>query len=262
MTTNPAGAVQVEIDGVTASPGGLRAAALGGYGHFTAMQVRGGRVRGLDRHLARLDAANREVFGAGIDAAAVTEHIRHALGDDISDASVRVYVQEADGSPAIMVTVRPPGGMPARPWKLRAVPYQRSLAHIKHTGDFGQRYYQRLAHASGFDEALLTGPDAIISEGTITNIGFFDGTGIVWPAAPALRGITMQVLELHLSGHGLSSRRAPVHLPDVPSFAAVFVTNSRGIAAVGQIDDLGLPVDLELMKTLTQAYESAPWDPI
>ena len=262
MTTNPAGAVQVEIDGVTASPGGLRAAALGGYGHFTAMQVRGGRVRGLDRHLARLDAANREVFGAGIDAAAVTEHIRHALGDDISDASVRVYVQEADGSPAIMVTVRPPGGMPARPWKLRAVPYQRSLAHIKHTGDFGQRYYQRLAHASGFDEALLTGPDAIISEGTITNIGFFDGTEVIWPAAPALAGITMQLLEPALAEQGLSSRRGHVRLAELASFAAVFVTNARGVAPVGLVDNVGLPVDAGFIGRLADAYESVGWDSI
>ena len=195
MTTTPAAAPQVEIDGATASPDQLRAAALGGYGHFTAMQVRGGRVRGFDRHLARLEAANREVFGAGIDAAALRDHIRHALGDDRPDASVRVYVHEADGSPSTMVTVRPPGGMPAAPWKLRSVPYQRSLAHLKRAADFGQRYYQRLAQASGFDEALLTGPDAIISEGTITNLGFFDGAGVIWPAAPALHGITMQLLK-------------------------------------------------------------------
>jgi branched-subunit amino acid aminotransferase/4-amino-4-deoxychorismate lyase len=262
MTTNPAGAVQVEIDGVTASPGQLRTAALGGYGHFTAMQVRGGRVRGFDRHLTRLDAANREVFGAGIDPAAVTEHIRHALGDDISDASVRVYVHEADGSPSTMVTVRPPGGMPAGPWKLRAVPYQRSLAHIKHTGDFGQRYYQRLAHASGFDDALLTGPDAIISEGTITNIGFFDGAEVIWPAAPALAGITMGLLEPALAEHGLSSRRGHVRLAELASFAAVFVTNARGIAPVGLVDNVRLPVDAGFIGRLADAYESVGWDSI
>jgi branched-subunit amino acid aminotransferase/4-amino-4-deoxychorismate lyase len=262
MTTNPAGAVQVEIDGVPASPAQLRAAALGGYGHFTAMQVRGGRVRGFDRHLDRLDAANREVFGTGIDAAALAGHIRHALGDDIADASVRVYVQEADGSPSTMVTVRPPGSMPAGPWKLRAVPYQRPLAHIKHTGDFGQRYYQRLAHASGFDEALLTGPDAIISEGTITNIGFFDGAEVVWPAAPALAGITMQLLERALAGHGLSSRRGHVRLAELASFAAVFVTNARGIAPVGLVDDVALPVDDGFMERLADAYESVGWDRI
>lgn len=262
MTANPAGAMQVEIDGVAASPDQLRAAALGGYGHFTAMQVRGGRVRAFGRHLDRLDAANRELFGAGIDAAAVRDHIRHALGDDICDASVRVYVLEADGSPFTLVTVRPPGGMPGAPWKLRAVPYQRSLAHIKHTGDFGQRYYQRLAHARGFDEALLTGPDAIISEGSITNVGFFDGAEVIWPAAPALAGITMQLLERALADHGLPSRRAHVRLTDLGSFAAVFVTNARGIAPVGQVDDLSLTADTGFMRRLAEAYESAGWDSI
>jgi hypothetical protein len=52
--------------------------------------------------------------------------------------------------------------MPAAPWRLQAVPYQRPVAHIKHIGDFGQDYFQRLARRNGFDEALLTGPDAIV----------------------------------------------------------------------------------------------------
>src|SRR5215470_16045878 len=165
----------IEIDGVPATVERLGAAAPAGYGHFTAMQVRGHRVRGLDLHLARLDAANRELFGAGLDPATVRAHIRHALGAGTGDASVRVYVCELPGGPSVMVTVRPPGGMPAGPWRLQTVPYQRTLAHIKHLGDFGQGYFQRLAHRNGFDEALLTGPDGAISEGAITNIGFFDG---------------------------------------------------------------------------------------
>ena len=46
------------------------------------------------------------------------------------------------------------------------------------------------------------------------------------------------------------------------SLRAAFVTNSRGIAPVGQIDDLSLPVNGTLLATLTEAYESAGWDPI
>jgi len=46
------------------------------------------------------------------------------------------------------------------------------------------------------------------------------------------------------------------------SFRAGFVTYSRGIAPVGQIDDLSLPVDDTLLATLTGAYESAGWDRI
>jgi branched-subunit amino acid aminotransferase/4-amino-4-deoxychorismate lyase len=254
--------VHIEIDGRGATLERLSATAPAGYGHFTAMQVRNGRVRGLGLHLARLDAANREMFGAGLDTATVAGYIRHALGEQTRDASVRVYVYEVPDGLAVMVTVRPPGTMAPDVWRLQTVPYQRSLAHIKHLGDFGQGYYQRLAHRNGFDEALLTAPDGIICEGSITNIGFSDGTGVLWPGAPALAGITMQLLERALAERGVSSRRGPVRVSDLGSFAGAFVTNSHGIAPVGQVDDLTLPVDGALMSAVTQAYESAGWDQI
>ena len=254
--------MHIEIDGRSATVERLSAAALVGYGHFTAMQVRNGRVRGLGLHLARLDAANREMFGASLDTAAVRGYIGHALSGQDHDASVRVYVYEASGGPAVMVTVRPPGTMAPDVWRLQTVPYQRSLAHIKHLGDFGQGYYGRLAHRNGFDEALLTAPDGIICEGSITNIGFSDGTGVVWPDAPALAGITMQLVERALAERGAPSRRAPVRVSGLDAFAGAFVTNSHGIAPVGQVDDLTLPVDDVLMSAVTQAYESAAWDQI
>jgi branched-subunit amino acid aminotransferase/4-amino-4-deoxychorismate lyase len=192
----------------------------------------------------------------------VLGYLRHALGAQTHDASVRVYVYETPGGPAVMVTVRPPGTMAPEVWRLQTVPYQRSLAHIKHIGDFGQGYFGRLAQRNGFDEALLTGPDGIVCEGSITNIGFSDGTGVLWPAAPALAGITMQILERALAERGVPSRHAPVRVSDLGSFAGAFVTNSHGIAPVGQVDELTLPVDSALMPALTQAYESAGWDQI
>jgi branched-subunit amino acid aminotransferase/4-amino-4-deoxychorismate lyase len=262
MTTASADLLRIEIDGVGATAEQLRTVALSSFGHFTAMQVRGRRVRGMRHHIARLDSANRELFGAGIDEQVLVARISHALADDVADASVRVYVHEAAAEPSMMVTVRPPVAMPASPWRLRSVPYQRALAHIKHTADFGQRYYQRLVHASGFDEALLTGPDAIISEGSITNIGFFDGTNVIWPAAPALAGTAMQLLEPALATAGLPSVRAHVRVGDLSSFAGVFVTNARGIAPVGQVEDLVLPVNRQLMDKIAACYESVPWDSI
>jgi len=253
---------QIEIDGQDATVEQLRGASVAHYGHFTAMQVRDRRVRGLDLHLARLDAANQEVFGAGLDTAQVRHHLRHALGETTRDASVRISVYETPGGTATMVTVRPPGDMQPTVWRLQTVPYQRSLAHIKHLGDFGQSYFRRLAHRNRFDEALLTGPGGAICEGSITNIGFSDGDGLVWPNAPALAGITMQILERTLPAHGVSSRHAPVHTADLGSFTAAFVTNSHGIAPVGQIDDLILPVDSTLTRMLVDVYESVGWDPI
>jgi branched-subunit amino acid aminotransferase/4-amino-4-deoxychorismate lyase len=249
------------IDGTDATPDQLRVAAVSGYGHFTSMQVRGRRVRGLDRHIARLRAANSELFGADLEPGLVRDQVRFAIGD-LADATVRVLVIDGHGSPSVMVTVRPPGEMQPGPWKLRSVPYQRTLAHIKHLGDFGQSYYQRLAHASGFEEALLTGPDGLISEGSVTNVGFLDGAQVVWPAAPALAGVTMQLVESGLSARGVSSRRTHVRVADLHAFTGVFVTNARGIAAVSQVDDSDIPVDQEMMRILAAVYDSAAWDEI
>ncbi|GAA5082633.1 branched-subunit amino acid aminotransferase/4-amino-4-deoxychorismate lyase [Thermocatellispora tengchongensis] len=261
------GLPRYEIDGRAATAEGMGVLATVNYGHFTAMQVRGGRVRGLAAHLARLDAASIELFGAGLDADLVRARIRHALGD-VADASVRVIVFAPDlGRPrelSVLVAVRPPAGMATTPQALRSVPYQRPLAHIKHLGGFGQLHFGRLARAEGYDEALLTGPGGVVSEGAVTNVAFVrpGGAGVVWPDAPCLHGITMQLLEPLLPGAGIPSARGPVRLADIPSYAAAFVVNSQGIAPVSRIDDVTLPVDEALMTTLTGLYASVPWDSI
>jgi branched-subunit amino acid aminotransferase/4-amino-4-deoxychorismate lyase len=255
---------RIEINGRPADVDSERILALGSYGHFTAMQVRGGRTRGLNLHLQRLDAANRELFGRPLDGDIVRGHIRHALLDGVADASVRVYAfsPDADAEISIVVTVKPPGAKPNTPQHLKSVGYQRAVAHIKHSGDFGQEYFRRLARRNGFDDALLTGPDGVISESTIANVGFFDGTAVVWPEAPALAGITMQLIEQGFAGKGMPSRRQTVRLSDMTSFEAAFLTNSRGVAAIGRVDDLSIPVSAGLTDMVAEVYESAPWDPI
>lgn len=255
--------LRVEVNGSIATAGLLQHLALVNYGHFTAMQVRDGRTRGLDLHLRRLDVATRELFGTGMDADRIRGYVRHALAD-VRDASVRVIVfwPETDDAPAVMVTVRPPAEMPAGSLSLKSVPYQRPVPHIKHIGGFAQIYYRRFAAADGFDDAVLAGPGGIISEGAISNIAFFDGTMVTWPDAPCLAGITMQLLEPRLAGGDLPTRRGPVRLADLPSVTAAFVTNSRGIAAVGRIDATTIPACPALMKTLSGIYESIPWGAI
>jgi branched-subunit amino acid aminotransferase/4-amino-4-deoxychorismate lyase len=235
------------------------------YGHFTAMQVRDRATRGLRLHLARLDAANRELFGEPLDAGAVRERIRRAL-DGRADASVRFAVRRLAGEPAsapsTVVTVDDPVAMPAGPLRLRSATYQRPLAHIKHLASAAKSNHRQRALDAGFDEALLTNADGVISEGAITNVGFLDGTTVVWPDAPALAGITMQVIVPALAARGFPSVSRVVRLRDVGSFDGAFVTNSWGVATVGAIDDLELPVDEAFGRTLPAAYESEPWDPI
>src|SRR6266496_6700287 len=62
--------LHIEIDGRPARAEALWSTASA-YGHFTAMQVRGRRTRGLALHLGRLEAANSELFAAGLDRARV-----------------------------------------------------------------------------------------------------------------------------------------------------------------------------------------------
>jgi branched-subunit amino acid aminotransferase/4-amino-4-deoxychorismate lyase len=249
---------RIEIDGRRADAQQLWST-VSAYGHFTAMQVRGGGTRGLELHLRRLEAANRELFDVGLDRERVRDLVRHALRG-VEDASVRVYVFESDVAPAIMVTVKPPGGVSA-PQRLQSVLYQRPDAHIKHLAT-GQAYYSRLARRNGFDDALLTGCDGAVSEGAIANIGFFAGPGVTWPNAPLLEGITMQLLERQLPELGVPSRRAPVRLADVTSFEGAFLSNARGVVAVSQVDGVRLPMPAERMKTIADAYAAVPWDTI
>ncbi|GGT48043.1 aminotransferase class IV [Streptomyces purpureus] len=244
--------VYIEIDGRPAADPELIATLQSAYGHFTAMQVRHGGVRGLGLHLDRLDGASRELFGTGVDKDHVRALMRQALrAAGRAEAAVRVYMYEGTA----MVTVREPFAFDDAPQALKSVPYQRPAAHLKHLGGFGQTYHREAVRREGFDEALLTAPDGTVSEGAVTNIAFWDGASVRWPDAPALHGVTMALLEPLLG-----SVRGPVTLADVPSFRAAFVTNSRGIAPVSRIDETVLPGDERLMARVREAYASVEWE--
>ena len=254
---------RVEMDGRTATLEQIWTLDLSAPGHFTAMQVRGRGTLGMDFHLARLDDATRELFGVGLDGRRVRSSVGHALADDTADASVRVNVfrSGADDDVSVMVSVRPPASAPADPQSLQTVEYQRPLAHIKHASGFGQSYYGGLAQANGFDEALFVGPGGVICEGSITNIGFIDGDAIVWPDAPALRGVMMQVLQRELDRTRVAWRYEAVHVADLASFDGAFVTNSHGMATVARVDDRSLPTEAELLRIGKQLLATAPYDP-
>jgi len=253
---------RIEIDGAPATAEQALALAMSAYGHFTAMQVRAGKVRGLAHHLRRLDRAHREVFGAGLDDAHLRSLLAHAVAGGPEDASVRVHVQMPAGAdqPWISVIVRPPAPPMSDPWRLRSVPYQRSVAHVKHIGDFGQNYYGRMVERDGYDEALLTGPDGLVSEGSFTNVAFFDAGTVVFPAVPILRGITMTLIEEGLAARGVPVAYRHVRLADVPGYDGMLVTNSQGIAPVAELDGAAIPQSAEMLAHVLAAYDAAPWD--
>ncbi|MGP3980917.1 aminotransferase class IV [Streptomyces sp. KR80] len=276
--------LRTEINGRAARIEELRFPALVNYGHFTSMQVTEGAVRGLGHHLERLDAATRELFGVALDHNRVRACIRHALGTDTTDATVRVNVfwPEADGGtppgsaggtptradrprgtdPSLMVTVTAAAEVSPTPQHLRSVVFGRPLPHLKHTGTFGQIYHRRAAQRDGFDDALFVDRDGMVSETAVANIGFYDRGGtVVWPDAPGLPGVTMQLLDEALSGVGRRPKRRPCRLGDLADFGGAFLTSSLGICPVGRIDDLPLPVNAEVIAELTGLYRSVPVEP-
>ncbi|MFF2776540.1 aminotransferase class IV [Streptomyces sp. NPDC058052] len=262
MTTPPVptpASAHIEIDGVPAADPGVLAAVMGGHGHFTAMQVRDGRVKGLGLHLDRLDRATRELFGEPLPGGRVRELLARAVGaSGRRDSSARVYVYGDGPGVLVAVTVREaaPEG-PGAPQRLTAVGYLRPAAHLKHLGGFGQRYHGDAARRAGFDEALLTSPAGEVAEGAVANIAFWDGTSLVWPTAPHLTGITMALL-----ADRLPSVHRAVALADLPGFRAAFTANARTIAPVTAVDGVAYPVDAELMERVLSAYAEVPGEKI
>jgi len=248
------------IDGEAATVPGLAMPALMNYGHFTAMQIRHGAVRGLANHLRRVDAAHRELYGHGLDSDLVRS--RWALaGRQQPDAYLRAsFYETPDGQTHDFVALRPPVDPSVVPQRLRSVTYVRALPHIKHVGTFPLIHYGLEAERAGFDDALFTTGQGEVAETTIANIGFVRGGRVVWPTAPALHGIAQQLLEAALPAGGLPVEHAPVRLADVADFDSAFMVNSIGVAGVAQIDGHRFPQPSATVGAVIAVHAELPWD--
>ena len=82
----------VELNGAPATADDLRHLIQTNYGHFSAMRVEDGGVRGLDLHLARIEAATLELFGKPVDRDRVRACLRHATGGRQGALSLRVNI--------------------------------------------------------------------------------------------------------------------------------------------------------------------------
>ena len=238
-------------------------------GHFTTMQVRGGRVQGRDAHLIRLVTASRALYGGDPGKAAMWDGIRKALraaGQRGHDCTLRVRVlppragyqsEAAPGSPdaklRVEVDVGPPRQPPGSPLRVRTHQGLRAFPQVKHLALDAQHDARARAREAGFDDALLLAPDGRIGEGTFWNIAFWDGQAVVWPDAPALRGVTLQLLSEALERAGVPQRREAVTVGALGRLRAAFALNSTGIGDIRAIDGHrfpGDPVAGELLRRL------------
>jgi 4-amino-4-deoxychorismate lyase len=261
-----------ELNGRPALDDDLRTLALFNYGHFTSMQVRGRAARGLDLHMARLDQATRELFGCPLDLAAVRGYMRGILGDEEAPLSLRVNVFSHQlmrdrlaepAKPDVLVTIGAARQVDATPLRLKTFRHERVLPHVKHVGTFGLFHHKRLAQLQGFDDALFVDASDAVSEGSIWNVGFFDGSSVVWPDAPMLAGISMQLLQKGLRERGIPTVSRRIVRADIAQYRSAFFTNSGcAVRPVMAIDATDFAVDADLTAELEACYAANPWQPI
>jgi branched-subunit amino acid aminotransferase/4-amino-4-deoxychorismate lyase len=260
--------LNLEVNGRVPDLAQTQRLATRNYGHFTSMQVRDGRVRGLALHMARLDDGNEEFFGARMDVTdehRVRELIRHAMGD-ARDASVRVgFVPGADGTPPdVLVSVSDPAAdAPGPPLRVRTQRYERDWPEHKHASTMGLTVALRQARLAGYDDALFTGPDDQVREGTTWNVAFWDGTQVIWPRAPVLKGVTMVLLQIAMTMNGTPWTLRPVERGELPDLLAAAAANSLCPARpIDSIDGVKFPEGERLAGVLTAAWDTVPQDEI
>ena len=258
----------VQRNGRAASADDLAPLAFAGYAHFTAMQVRGGKVRGLDLHLERLRVASVELFGRALPDDRVRSHLRAAVEAGPADLSLLATVYSPAGEftvagdhvePELLVRTGPAASGPKGPLALAAVEYERVIPTVKHVGEVAKTYFLRQAVRQGFDDAAFIDRRGRLSEGSIWNLAFWDGTAVLWPDAGMLEGTTMGILRRQLDRLGVPQRSQEVTLDDLPRLAGAVVMNSwtPGVP-VHRIGSVPLPEAPSFLDALHRAYQAEP----
>lgn len=258
----------VQRNGRASTAEELAPLAFAGYAHFTAMQVRGGQVRGLDLHLERLQFASVALFGQALPEARVRSYLRAALEAGPADLSLMATVYSpageftvagADVEPEVLVRTGPPASGPEGPLTLATVEYERVLPAVKHVGEVAKTYFLRQAVGQGFDDAAFVDRQGRLSEGSIWNLAFWDGDAVIWPVAEMLDGTTMGIVRRQLDRLGVPQHDREVTLADLPKLAGGVVMNSwtPGVA-VHRIGSVPLPEAPSFLEVLHRAYQAEP----
>jgi branched-subunit amino acid aminotransferase/4-amino-4-deoxychorismate lyase len=144
------------IDGQPATAAELADLAFAGHAHFTAMQVRSGRLRGLDLHLRRLRQASLELFGQALSDEQILAQLRAALANGPQDVSLTATVYSpageftaTDARPRMLVRTSAPASGPAGPQSQARVEPGRMLPPHNPVGGVANTPRRRPARAPG-----------------------------------------------------------------------------------------------------------------
>ena len=257
-----------QVNGRTATTDELAPLAFAGFAHFTAMQVRGGRVRGLDLHLQRLRTASLALFGRATSDEQLRAQLRSVLKAGPADVSLTATVYsrageftttETNGEPDVLVRTGPAASGPTGPLALAAFEHERMLPAIKHVGEVAKTYYMRAAVKQGFDDAAFVDRSGRLSEASIWNLAFWDGAAVVWPEAAMLTGTTMSIVRRQLHVMGVPQRIQEISLTNLPQLRGAVVMSSWTPAVpVSRIGSVKLPEASAFLDILRRAYQAEP----
>ncbi len=256
------------INGAPATADDMMPLAFSGFAHFTAMQVRNRKVKGLDLHMTRLKQATLRLFGIELPDEHVLRSIRLAIANGPADQSLTVTIYSSEGEftaksmeaePAILVRTGLPFNGPSGPVRLGIVEHERFLPSIKHVGEGAKTYYLHRAVEQGFDDAAFTDRHGRLSEATIWNLVFWDGRSVVWPKAQILTGTMMGIIQRQLARLDVPQRHEEIKPADVANFSGAAIMNSwtPGVA-VTAIGSSTIEESKPLMDLLHNAYQAEP----
>jgi branched-subunit amino acid aminotransferase/4-amino-4-deoxychorismate lyase len=260
---------QQELNGQPIQLTDLSITAALNSGHFTAMQCRNGKIKGKRLHLRRLSSSSMLLFGCSVDDDSILGYIRHMIFPGES-CSLRVHVFSTAAYPGnirpadlqVLVIKTKPAELQAPPVSAGTAVFERFLPQVKHAGiATGLMYYKRRIQQAGFDDVLYTTASGEVSEGSIWNIGFFDGYSFVFPAAPALNGIMLQLITGGLERLDVPFQIKPIHKSALHQYKFAFLMNSIATAhPICRIDDFYFETDNDALALLKKAYAQWPWE--
>lgn len=261
-----------QINGQDADAAALAPLAFAGYAHFTALQIRDGRARGLDLHLARLRAGSQALYGQALPDEAVRARLRAAIQAGPPDLSLMATVYSPageftvagpDARPRLLVHTAPPAKGPAGPLSLALVEHERMLPEIKHVGEVAKTYLLREAASQGHDDAAFVDRHGRLSEATIWNLAFWDGESVVWPRAAMLGGTTMGIVRRQLERLGAPQREQELQAEDLRELKGAVVMNSwtPGVP-VRRIGATDVPAAPGFLALLHRAHQAEPLLPV
>lgn len=236
-----------------------------GDGLFETMAIRGGGVRFLDRHLARL-ADGCRVIGMPVPDTAEAAIAQLLQASPTEAGSLRLTWSRGPGprglmppqdlTPTLLITVTP-GTPPCGPIHLMTARTvrrneQSPTARIKCLSYLDNVLARQEAATKGADDALLLNSQGRVAETTIANLHLFlDG---VWVTPPVSEGALPGVMRAALLESGLV-QEGVIYAAAMDRVRAAVVSNSGGVRAVSSLD--GRLLDLVLTSGLIANFQCA-----